>query len=852
MLRYINEHHNKYDTILWLDASNKSSLLSSFTRCCNDLSLPTYSARPSESTQLLRDSSTVRALLRWLQVRTEHQPWLVVLDSVDDLRAETWNVKDIIPQGCGSVIMTSRDRRASTELEVGSKAMKVDCMLEHEAKTLLWRRIGGKTGSQPAGMSELDDLAQLLDWFPLALELAGANINEDIKSMGTDSDSEDEQVEQGFPELAGRALRQYIENFERHQDSMLKSEDHASTREYKPSMWTVWETTFLALQELEAKNQDMFPLQLLSFLARSPSTVMEEELFRLASRKCDWNQHHKQSLPLWLQGMINTTSKDRWDDWSYRKSIDMLFRFGLLQKIPGFFPGVTMHSLIRWRACIVSDVSFQCWYFRLVAASVISMVEDPRCMEFDHRLSSHVMTCHRVVSSDPTPSDIRSRLIILCIWVCIRHGRFAQASNIYDDERWDEESSGGRLAKELDILAYDQLRSGLACKIEASRQLEKLGSDMLKKSTAPSHTLTHLYLLNTFLLFGRGYQISSRHYVIVLLRILESKIPKTDSRILAARSQLFYELSTFESLHAQENEHLNLYRSVLGNGHEHTSRQVLGFAYGYIRFEQFEEAESLLEDACKTLRETHGLRHPAYQGAAEKLSCVYILNDRLSDAFYIMPNARFKCNVMTPIAPNLSVRDQMEMKFKFIDAFLKISEGNIGIMIATLLGDDLHQNARFMLGRRHELTVRSLLLKTKIEWLYLKGWWSTVEESTMGPHCYPPLWPVLTKSGGNSDQPTETSVKWLAKYDVQRKLKRARSVDVLTEHPISPREQLGPPRSPPRQAALPTDDIGAPPRWVHFDDDRNRYPALMYSDGREGKSRFASGARVLEMKFRNL
>jgi beta-xylosidase len=45
-----------------------------------------------------------------------------------------------------------------------------------------------------------------------------------------------------------------------------------------------------------------------------------------------------------------TVTDEKWDSYYYRKSIKPLIHFGLLQRIKGDWPGVTMHGLVQWRA----------------------------------------------------------------------------------------------------------------------------------------------------------------------------------------------------------------------------------------------------------------------------------------------------------------------------------------------------------------------------------------------------------------------------------------------------------------------------------------------------------------------
>jgi hypothetical protein len=128
VLRYIEQHKNRYDTILWLDVRDGITTMSSSKRCCGALSIA-FDPRPTHD--LLRDEPAVQKLLKWLSVREQGQKWLVVLDNADELD----QLPQIVPQNAhaGSVIITSQDGKAA-ELLQRAKSTKVDKMGMNKGK----------------------------------------------------------------------------------------------------------------------------------------------------------------------------------------------------------------------------------------------------------------------------------------------------------------------------------------------------------------------------------------------------------------------------------------------------------------------------------------------------------------------------------------------------------------------------------------------------------------------------------------------------------------------------------------------------------------------------------------------
>jgi GTPase SAR1 family protein len=82
VLRYIEEHKDEHDTILWLDVRSAETTRSSYERCCRTLGLP-FEAPVSDGA--LQVMPAVQAVLTWLRSRGEDKRWLAVVDNADDL-----------------------------------------------------------------------------------------------------------------------------------------------------------------------------------------------------------------------------------------------------------------------------------------------------------------------------------------------------------------------------------------------------------------------------------------------------------------------------------------------------------------------------------------------------------------------------------------------------------------------------------------------------------------------------------------------------------------------------------------------------------------------------------------------
>lgn len=124
----------------------------------------------------------------WLGENT-HGPWLLVLDSADDIEIFFNRVNPIsvgskqsaplvnyFPHSSnGSILITTRDKRVGERLANGEKAIIVLPMTEPEAERLLWSRMDGEDLSDKTKSSEF---LKLLEYLPLAITQAAAYVRE--------------------------------------------------------------------------------------------------------------------------------------------------------------------------------------------------------------------------------------------------------------------------------------------------------------------------------------------------------------------------------------------------------------------------------------------------------------------------------------------------------------------------------------------------------------------------------------------------------------------------------------------------------------------------------------------------
>ncbi|KAK2023087.1 hypothetical protein LX32DRAFT_628702 [Colletotrichum zoysiae] len=328
-LDYAQRNKDRYNPILWLDATNEDSMRSSFKGCATQLQVQVGHVENQGS---VFEDPAVQAVNRWLRDRTEaDDQWLVIVDNADDIH---WGLKKIIPKGQrGSVIITSQDSRSPLLLNGACEQVRIDVMSPTEAATLLLKHLKIDTASASKETRRYcNELVQKLGYLALAIDLAGAYIG-------------NEKVPQD-------ALSQYLTDYDNHHNELLKMNDFRGLRPTEKTVWTVWDAT---LKKIREHYTSVRPDLLLTFLAHFKGDVIQEEMFRLASlfttnkyRSWDWfNGEMPQEFKQFL-----STKDGKWNSFYYRQGRDILVRYNLLHQVQveQKWPGVTMHKLVRWRA----------------------------------------------------------------------------------------------------------------------------------------------------------------------------------------------------------------------------------------------------------------------------------------------------------------------------------------------------------------------------------------------------------------------------------------------------------------------------------------------------------------------
>jgi transcriptional regulator with XRE-family HTH domain len=156
-----------YRAVFWVNAADRKTLQADYYSLAHRLKLPDLDEHNPEQCK--------QAVKQWL---VDHTNWLLIMDNADNLQL----ARSFFPEGHqGHILLTTRSQFAG---KIGARQIDIDKMEQKEGLRFLLRR-SGKLQDE----SKLDDvpshiratalqLVELLGGLPLALDQAGAFINE--------------------------------------------------------------------------------------------------------------------------------------------------------------------------------------------------------------------------------------------------------------------------------------------------------------------------------------------------------------------------------------------------------------------------------------------------------------------------------------------------------------------------------------------------------------------------------------------------------------------------------------------------------------------------------------------------
>ncbi|KAK3353279.1 hypothetical protein B0T25DRAFT_207363 [Lasiosphaeria hispida] len=574
-LAYAEKHNGRYNPILWIDATDEEAVRSSFRRCAAELRLPEERAEKQES--ILADR-VVQAVLRWLRDRVEtDDEWLVIIDNADDV---SWGIQKIMPKGTrGSVIVTSRDEKSVRLVPGACEPVHVGVMSPVEGVALLLQHLQPSVESASEGIRrDCGKIVQRLGYLALAIDLAGAYIGNGSAP----------------PE---HTLSQYLADYDRHRDKLLQMDDFQGLFPTQKTVWTVWDTT---LEKIRREHSHLQPELLLTFLAQFKGSIIQDESFRLAcvgmvNVDAELDDEANEVMPAGLRQFL-PLNKGEWDSFQYRQSRDVLIRYSLLQRVEGQWPGVTMHSLVQWRAMQNEpDRPWRWWYTTFILAACCQMIGGKEPPEFRRHLMVHLPD---ISENDAENGDWR------------RHEGFAGSTLgrvYYDEGRWDE-------AEKLEVQVMETHKT-------------RLGADH------PDTLSSMANLASTY--WNQGRWEEAEKLEVQVMETHKTRLgadhPDTLSS-MASLASTYWNQGRWEEAEKLDVQVVETRKTRLGADHPNTLSSMASLASTYRNQGRWEEAEKLGIQVMETYKTKLGADHPDTLSSMANLASTYWDQGRLEEA----------------------------------------------------------------------------------------------------------------------------------------------------------------------------------------------------------------------------
>ncbi len=244
-LEYAYRYQHDYRTVLWVNAAAPETLLTDFAKLAQVVGLPLPEAQDPQQ--------AIAQVKIWL---AQHQDWLLILDNADDLE----NASSYFSENNTTnrhIILTTRAQAAGSL----AATLEVEEMAQTEGALLLLRRAGilsqGATLDQATAKAQTDAgaIVQLLDGLPLAIDQAGAYIEE-----------------------TGCSFAGYLELYKQRRNELLAHRGRFPPGHSEP-VATTWDLSFRLIEQANPAAADL--LRLCAFL--NPDAIPESLITEGAS-----------------------------------------------------------------------------------------------------------------------------------------------------------------------------------------------------------------------------------------------------------------------------------------------------------------------------------------------------------------------------------------------------------------------------------------------------------------------------------------------------------------------------------------------------------------------------------------
>jgi len=369
---YRSRELGRYMHIFWVNAASVETIIASFVTIADQL--PSLAAHDETDQHKL-----VEEIKRWLEQCKER--WLLIFDNADEIAL----IRDYLPKGGnGSILLTTRANA------VGGLAtsIEVETLGFLEGTHLLLRRAQRFEHASDEEINQAGNIVVALDHFPLALDQAGAYI---------------EQTQCNFTT--------YLQIYQNHRKELLAVRG-IQTTDYPDSVATTWSLSFQKVEQANPAAAEL--LRLCAFLA--PDSIPEELIRDGASH---WT-------PLLQQAAAAL--------FPFNQMIAELLKFSLIKRLPET-QSLSIHRLVQAVQMDTIELEVQQQWAKRVVCAVDQIfplhahdaINWPQCL----RYLEQAQTCDALIRQHKLVLPEAANLLHRTGTYLTRHALYTRAEPLY-------------------------------------------------------------------------------------------------------------------------------------------------------------------------------------------------------------------------------------------------------------------------------------------------------------------------------------------------------------------------------------------------------------------------------------
>jgi tetratricopeptide (TPR) repeat protein/nucleoside phosphorylase len=567
-----------YIYTFWINAASEETLYTDFVALAE--LLPAFPAQGEPDQRKL-----VSAIKRWLEQCQER--WLLIFDNVDDIAM----VREYFPQdGNGNILLTTRANA------VGSLAasIEVETMGFLEGTQLLLRRAQRFEHASDEEINQVGNIVVALDHFPLALDQAGAYIEETQCSF-----------------------QDYLDLYQTHRRALLARRGLIST-DYPYSVATTWSLSFQKVQQACPAAAEL--LHLCAFLA--PDRIPEELLKDGAAH---W--------PPLLQRAVS-------DPFSFQQMIAELLKFSLVKRLVEDH-SLSIHRLVQavQRDQMESEMQYQ-WAQRMIRAvdavfpgNPQDLASWPQCLRFLDQVQACSALTENYLLSIIEAADLLNRAGLYVV----NHALYSIAEQLYQRALTLREQLLG--ADHLNTATSLNNLAGLYYEQGRYAQAEPLyvrALSIYKQHVGTEHPLIAGSLNNLASLYRTQGKYAQAEPLYQQALVIDEQIYEPDhpeiAKDLDNLAGLFYEQGKYVQAEPLYQRALTINEQRLGADHLNTATSLNNLALLYYEQGKYAQAEPLYVRALSIYKQHLGADHPTTAIGLNNLAGIYRVQGEYAQA----------------------------------------------------------------------------------------------------------------------------------------------------------------------------------------------------------------------------